>query len=88
MSNAPWYVLDESPGAVGDPEVWIDAAILDPHVRDRANPPVAVEVDDGNVMAGVTIRFSTKREPAYKIGGLRYSSHNYGRPYYVARRPD
>ena len=100
----PWWIPDESPGGVGDPEVWIDAQALDEY--GGKNPRLVASVLAGNgggPWIGSLLRFGTVphlRLPArvtgrdypdsilYMIVARRFSQANAGRPYYVARVPD
>lgn len=88
---SPWFILSDSPGEVGDPEIWIDEATLERYVY--ADDPAAVTADRaGNSLIGATITFSEISGPAphavYQIRSRRYGPHNGGQPYYVARWPD
>lgn len=93
-----WWIPDESPGGLGDREIWIDESALDMYGRGDAAPAVTVTggrgsgAHDGNWWLGAVIRFT--RHPglaapaAYVIRSRRWSLANNGRPYYVATRPD
>lgn len=69
------HILRESPGKVGDPEIWIGEA---------AAP------ENGWIGATLSFLQDSGREPSvvYRIESRRYSTHNGGQPYYVARWPD
>lgn len=94
-----WWILDESPGGLGDREVWMDASALDVYGRGDAEPVVTVTggrlYDDpsGSWLVGAVIRFSRHGDQGgdpivYKILSRRWSHANAGRPYYVLERPD
>ena len=94
----PWWIPDESPGGIGDPEVWIDAATLDEY--GGKSPELIRSVLAGNgggPWIGSMLRFgkvphgSAPRQvpdAVYMIVARRFSAANHGRPYYVARVPD
>lgn len=100
----PWWIPDESPGGIGDPEVWIDAATLDEY--GGKSPELIRSVLAGNgggPWIGSVLRFGKiphAHLPAgvldrgypdsviYMIVARRFSAANHGRPYYVARVPD
>jgi hypothetical protein len=100
----PWWIPDESPGGIGDPEVWIDAGALDNY--GGKNPQMVASVLSGNgggPWVGALLRFGRLpdgRPPQqvfdrdypdsiiYMIVARQYSHANAGRPYYVARVPD
>lgn len=95
--GGPWWVPDESPGGLGDAEIWIDEAAMDMYGRGDAVPAVTVtrtgqEAAPEGSWLGAVIRFT--RHPGlaapavYKIHSRRWSQANNGRPYYVARWPD
>jgi hypothetical protein len=91
----PWWIPAESPGGIGDPEVWIDAATLEEY--GGKNPELVQSVLAGNgggPWIGALLRFGkVPQAPAagciiYMIVARRFSAANAGRPYYVARVPD
>jgi hypothetical protein len=94
----PWWIADESPGILGDPEVWIDESAMDMYGRGDAAPAVTVtgerdyEAPGGNWWFGAVIRFT--RHPGltapavYQVTCRRWSTANNGRPFYVAKWPD
>lgn len=86
---SPWFILRESPGEVGDPEIWIDEAALDNYALAGTADEIP-DVKPGTSWVGTTLRLKQGlNQPAvYQLGSRRYSSHNGGQPYYVARRPD
>ena len=79
----PWWITIDSPGQIGDPEIWIDESRLNAYAA-RENP--------SGLWIGATIRFEERPGlecPAvYQISSRRHSLHNHGQPYYVARWPD
>jgi hypothetical protein len=86
----PLLIVSGSPGSIGDPEIWIDEAALGEYAAGRAQAAISVSPQDGQ-MIGATICFSSfapglEDRAAYEIGYRRRSHHNYGQPYYVARR--
>jgi hypothetical protein len=92
-----WWIADESPGGLGDPEIWFDEAALDMYGRGDAAPAVTVTREGQGEAApgswlGAVIRFT--RHPGlaapavYEICSRRWSRANDGRPYYVAKWPD
>ena len=92
-----WWIPDESPGGLGDPEIWIDEAALDMYARGDAEPAVTVTPPAGRdpritSRAGAVIRFNQyPGMPApvvYVIAVRRWSRANGGRPYYVCKWPD
>jgi hypothetical protein len=95
--GGPWWIADESPGGLGDPEVWLDEAAVDMYGRGDAEPAVTVtrpgqgEAVPGSWL-GAVIRFT--RHPGlaapvvYAIRSRRWSRANNGRPFYVASWPD
>lgn len=100
----PWWIPDESPGGIGDPEVWIDAGALDSY--GGKNPQLVASVLAGNgggPWVGALLRFGRLPDGhppqqvfdrdypdsiIYMIVARQYSHANAGRPYYVARVPD
>lgn len=92
----PWWIPDESPGGLGDPEIWVDGDMLDMYARGHAEPAVSVRPERGARMLGLfgaLVRFERHgadlESPAvYKILGRRWSLANGGRPYYVLKWPD
>jgi len=89
----PW-ILTESPGGLGAPEVWIDAHTLDHH--GGMHPPLVTMVLAGNgggPWIGRMLQFGSfpgteEGYVTYMIVARRHSGANYGRPYYVARQAD
>lgn len=87
-----WWIPDESPGGLGDPEVWIDAQALDHH--GGMHPPLIRDVLKGNgggPWIGQLIRFgrypgTAAADVTYMVVARRHSQANGGRPYYVASR--
>jgi hypothetical protein len=100
----PRWIPDESPGGIGDPEVWIDAQALDE--QSGKDPRMIAGVLAGNgggPWIGALLRFGKvphRRPPQqvfdkdypdsviYMVVARRFSQANAGRPYYVARVPD
>lgn len=101
--RGPWWIPDESPGGIGDPEVWIDAMALDEYGgRDAWLARTVLAGNGGGPWIGSMLRFSQVprgqiarevRDPAapgvvYMIASRRWERDvNHGRPYYVARIP-
>lgn len=88
---SPLLIPSESPGAIGDPEIWIDESVLDAYVAGRT--PAAVALDQpGGSMIGATVKFinfpNLRGRAVYQITVRRRSQHNHGQPYYIARWPD
>jgi hypothetical protein len=89
----PWWIPDESPGGLGDEEVWIDAQALD--ARGGMSYLMVQHVLRGNgggPWIGQLIRFgnfpgSRDADTVYMVVARRHSRANDGRPYYVARFP-
>ena len=87
----PWWIPSESPGGVGDPEVWIDAATLDSY--GGKNPSLVAHVLSGNgggPWIGAQLRFGNYpgaggADLVYMVVARRFSTANGGHPYYVAR---
>jgi hypothetical protein len=96
--HGQWWIADESPGGLGDPEIWVDEAALDMYGRGDSAPVVTVtggrdyEARDGNWWSGAVIRFGPQPGLAsaavYVIVSRRWSQANGGRPYYVLAWPD
>lgn len=95
--GGPWWIADESPGSLGDAEIWIDEAAMDMYGRGDAGPAVTVtrpgqETAGAGSWLGAVIRFT--RHPGlaapavYTILSRRWSQANNGRPFYVAVWPD
>lgn len=86
---SPWFILSDSPGEVGDPEIWIDEAALDNYALAGTAADIPA-IKPGTSWVGTTLRLEhgLNRFAVYQLGSRRYSSHNHGQPYYVARRPD
>jgi hypothetical protein len=88
---SPWFILSDSPGEVGDPEIWIDEATLERYVYEDSTRGVTAD-RPVNSLIGATITFGETHSPAprsvYQIRSRRYGPHNGGQPYYVARWPD
>lgn len=94
-AHGPWWIPDESPGKLGDPEIWVDESALDMYGRGDASPAVTVtggrDYSDGtgNWWCGAVIRFSAYpglgESCAYAIGSRRYGPENLNRPYYVLK---
>lgn len=91
-----WWIPQHSPGALGDPELWIDESAMDMYGRGDAAPAVIVtgggDLAYGGPWIGAVIRFDAypglDRPVVYQIRSRRHDQHNLGRPYYVARWPD
>lgn len=89
----PWWIPDESPGGLGDPEVWIDAHALDHY--GGMHPPLVAHVLAGNgggPWIGRQLRFGNypgadAAETVYLVVARRHSTGNDGRPYYVVKLP-
>lgn len=84
----PWFVLPESPGGLGDPEVWIDEAALEHVLRVMYSGPAYI---------GATVRVGRKQAGRDDPRGVTYvvavrrtgpGAVNLGRPYYVLQWPD
>jgi hypothetical protein len=96
VDRRPWWIPDESPGGLGDPEIWADEAAIDMYARGDAAPAVTIRLSpgaDGLSLHGAIVRFGRHREDlyppvAYRITCRRWSTCNAGRPYYVLRWPD
>lgn len=90
-AHGEWWIADESPGGLGDRELWMDEAALDMYARGDAEPAVTVRDPEAGLI-GAVIRFSQYpglRVPVvYKIISRRWSQANDGRPYYVLAWPD
>lgn len=92
----PWWIPDESPGGLGDPEIWADEAAIDMYARGDAGPAVTVRFPadrTGISLLRSVVRFERHRENlclpvAYKIDCRRWSTINASRPYYVLRWTD
>jgi hypothetical protein len=87
-----WFVPDESPGALGEREVWIDEAALDMYARGDAEPAVTVRPGEYPGLIGAVVRFGEypglDAPVVYRILCRRWSQANDGRPYYVLAWPD
>lgn len=90
----PAWIPDESPGGIGEPEVWIDAQSLDHHAG--LDPRIVSTVLAGNgggPWIGRLLQFgrypgADRDELTYMIVARRWrNGHNRGQPYYVARIP-
>lgn len=90
-----WWIPDESPGKLGDPEIWVDESAMDMYARGDAAPAVTVTGSrDSNWHGGAIIRFSSTpgfggAGPfVYQVVSRRFGPGNLNRPYYVLRWPD
>lgn len=87
-----WFVPDESPGELGEREVWIDGAALDMYARGDAEPAVTVRPGREPGLIGASVRFGDYPGLAapvvYTVISRRWSQANVGRPYYVLAWPD
>lgn len=91
--RGPGWILAESPGGLGAPEVWIDAHALDHH---SSLAPLIATVTAGNgggPWIGRMLQFgrypgAERDEITYMIVARRHSSANRGQPYYIAKIPD
>lgn len=88
-----WWVADESPGGLGEREVWVDESALDMIARGDAAPVTVLRQEAGMAdWIGATVRF--REQPGvstpvvYRIICRRWSQANGGRPYYVLAWPD
>lgn len=84
--SRPWFVLPESPGGLGDPQVWVDEAMLE-HLACGASR------DGGLLGARVCIghRWTGRDDAVCYVAVLRRTGPgtvNLGRPYYVLQWPD
>jgi hypothetical protein len=94
--HGAWWIPDESPGGLGEEEVWIDESAMDMYGRGDAEPAVSVRPasEGAGTWLGASIRFSRHpglAEPVIYAVALRRCGPglvNLGRPYYVLRRPD
>lgn len=90
--HGEWWVADESPGGLGDREIWVDESAIDMIARGDAAPAIVLCQPDGADLIGAVIRVN--QHPAlnvpvvYKILCRRWSHANVGRPYYVLAWPD
>lgn len=93
--HGEWWVADESPGGLGDHEVWVDESAIDMIGRGDSAPAIVLSQAAGAGPAdwiGATVWVN--RHPAldvpvvYKILCRRWSQANAGRPYYVLAWPD
>lgn len=102
-AHGPWWIPDESPGKLGDPEIWMDESALDMYGRGDAEPAIAVipvnrddftadEKQHGTWWVGAVIRFGVYPglggPCVYKVISRRFGPGNLNRPYYVLRWPD
>lgn len=87
-----WFVPDESPGDLGEREVWIDGAALDMYARGDAEPAVTVRPGAEPGLIGASVRFGAypglDAPVVYTVICRRWSQANVGRPYYVLAYPD
>lgn len=78
------WIIDESPGALGEREIWVDEAALEAYVQGYADLT-------GNLLDAI-IRFDgcpgLSTPAVYRITCRRWSHANGGRPYYVLTWPD
>lgn len=98
-AHGSWWIPDESPGKLGDPEIWVDESAMDMYGRGDAGPAVTVTggrnyADGaGNWWGGAVIRFSAypgkcEATIAYRVVSRQTSTANLNRPYYVLVWPD
>jgi hypothetical protein len=87
-----WFVPDESPGELGEREVWIDEAALDMYARGDAEPAVTVRPGPDESLVGASVRFGSypglDAPVVYTVICRRWSQANDGRPCYVLAFPD
>jgi len=96
MDRRPWWIPGESPGGLGDPEIWADEAAIDRYARGDAAPAVIIcfPADRaGTSLLRAVVRFERHDREfyppvAYRIDCRRWSPINAARPYYVLRWPD
>jgi hypothetical protein len=93
--HGEWWVASESPGGLGEREIWVDESAIDMIARGGAAPAIVLcrPVGAGPLdLIGAVIRVN--QHPAlsvpvvYKILCRRWSQANAGRPYYVLAWPD
>ena len=88
----PWWIPAESPGGIGDPELWIDAGTLDEYGgKDPALIRHVLAGNGGGPWIGVLLKFrklpgSPAVDMTYMVVARRHSHANAGRPYYVVRQ--
>lgn len=97
-THGPWWIPDESPGKLGDPEIWVDESAMDMYGRGDAAPAVTVTGGNyadkaGSWWGGAVIRFSAypgkcETPVIYAVVSRQTSTANLNRPYYVLRWPD
>lgn len=97
-AHGPWWIPDESPGKLGDPEIWVDESAMDMYGRGDADPAVTVtggrryEDQSGNWWVGAVVRFDVYpglgTSCVYRVISRRFGPENLNRPYYVLRWPD
>jgi hypothetical protein len=102
-THRPWWLADGSPGALGDPEIWIDEPAMDMYGRGDAAPAVTVTgspqhsgvpgLPGDRFWAGSCIRFARHGNDlddavVYLVISRRWSRENDGHPYYVCVWPD
>jgi hypothetical protein len=87
-----WWILAESPGGIGDAEVWVDATALDFY---GAREPEVIQAtlagNGGGPWIGALLRFGNYPGAAgditYMVVARRWDKDaNRGQPYYVARQ--
>lgn len=93
--HGEWRVARESPGVLGEREIWVDESAIDMIARGGFDPEIVLCQADGAApmnWIGAVVRVN--HHPAlsvpvvYKIHCRRWSQANAGRPYYVLAWPD
>jgi hypothetical protein len=87
------WLADDSPGKMGDPEIWLDEGAVDSYIHYGHDPDTtASNITPSGNYVGTVIHFNEYpglTVPAvYVLTTRRWSQANGGRPYYVARWPD
>lgn len=90
-----WWIADESPGGLGEREIWVDDSAIDMIGRGDCDPAIVLRQTDGAApMDWIGAVVWVNQHPAlnvpvvYKIHCRRWSQANDGRPYYVLAWPD
>jgi hypothetical protein len=90
--HGKWWIADESPGGLGEREIWVDESALDMIARGDAAPVTTLRPGDGTGRIGAIVRFGPQpglgTAVVYTILSRRWSLANDGRPYYVLAWPD
>jgi hypothetical protein len=95
-AGRPWWIPGESPGGLGDPEIWADEAVIDMYARGDAAPAVTVSFPadrTGVSLLRAVVLFErpsgdTGAPVAYRIDCRRWGTVNDSYPYYVLRWTD